>query len=111
MKKVLDTLAVILLCMSSMTVTIVGIVYLVSQQPYAHKSDIAEVKQTAVTALQNTHFEQAVQDKSSAEVKADLEKANAQIKLDHAEIATLKKHLAELRKGQTVEQEQLYRLQ
>ena len=111
MKKVLDTLVGLLLCVSSTAVTAVAIVYLVGQAPFAHKSDVATVQKTASDAAIEAQGAQAQAAAASAEVSTAVEKHTKKLKTDaerigknQADLAELFKRMGELRTGETIEQ-------
>ncbi len=99
-RRAIDTLAAIMLTLSSAAVTIGVSVYLMRLPPVALQSDITAVKQTAVEALKQTHVEQKTQDKASALVATavgthgeKIKSANDRINQLEKEVATLKKRV------------------
>jgi Na+-transporting methylmalonyl-CoA/oxaloacetate decarboxylase gamma subunit len=111
MRYFFDTFVAILAGVASVAVTLFVIIYVVNLRPYANKSDVAAVAQTASTELAATRTEEKRQDAASAVVAIVVDKnsgkmknADAEIVRDRAYIADLYKRLAELRKGLTVEQ-------
>jgi hypothetical protein len=70
MKKILDAVAAIAIILSSTAVTIAVMVYLLNQQPFAHKSDIRKVEQTAVTASKDATDAQAKANAAQSEANA-----------------------------------------
>ncbi len=111
MRQYFDIFIGILLGIASLAVTTFAIVWVIDQQPYAHKADIAAAVQKAATA---THSEQVRQDVASAVILKTVDKAGAKLKStderirgDETAISDLYKRVAELRKGQTAQQTQI----
>lgn len=114
MKRYLDYFVAMLLGVASVAVTLVCVVFLVNQKPYASKADIAGVQQAAHTAVVQTHREQAKQDVASAVVAgvvdkhaAKLKSADEQIRETSIAVSDLYKRVDAMRKVQTAQQAQI----
>jgi hypothetical protein len=97
-KTLVEFFAVIMLILSSAAVTIGVTVYLLNQQPFAHKSDIAKVEQTATTALATTQKEEKRQDAASALVKTAVGSHGEKIKGANDRIGQLERDVGVLKK-------------
>ncbi len=115
MKGYFQIFVALLMGIASIAVTTFVIVWVVDQQPYAHKADITTaVKQAAVTASNQTHREQAKQDVASAVVSGVVNKNGVKLKstterlhADEVAISNLYKRVDELRKRWAAQQDEI----